>query len=121
MKRDRLLDFAKGILISMLVLHHIVDVGYRMNHIDNNVLLFMNNIQKPLITCYFIPAFFLITGMVSNFSRPFGPFVFSQFKILLLPAIVFTILFHPFYWGGGIIQYIMICWSYLKKVVLSGF
>lgn len=98
--RDRSLDMAKGLLIAMLVFHHIVDVGYRMNRIDNEVLRFMFNIQKPLITCYFMPAFFIISGMVSNFKRPFRPFIYNQFKTLLIPAISFTVIFHPFFWEG---------------------
>ena len=98
--RDRSLDMTKGILISFLVIHHIAEVGFRINQINNEVLSIISQFQKPAITCYFMPAFFIITGMVSDFSRPLGSFIYSQFKSLLLPAITFTILFHPFFYVG---------------------
>mgnify|MGYP004467324217 CR=1 FL=1 len=92
--RDSSLDMAKGILIAMLIFHHIVDVGIRLNNINNNVLSIMEMIQSPLIVCYFMPSFFIITGMCSTFKKQFIPFFIRQIKTLLLPAIVFVFLFH---------------------------
>lgn len=92
-QRDYSLDMAKGILIAMLIFHHINDTR-RMAGIENDLMEYMRLIQSPLIVCYFMPAFFLISGMCSNFNKSFRPFLFNQIKGLLIPAISFIMLFH---------------------------
>lgn len=107
MERNKSLDIAKGILIILLVVHHIVDVGVRINALDNNVLNFVSEIQHPLILCYFMPAFFIISGICSNFDMGFRAFIKKQFKYLILPAISFTsINFFIYFFSGDEVNYI---------------
>lgn len=100
--RDRSIDMAKGILIAMLIFHHIVDVCGQSD-VSNVVISAMRSIQKQMIVCYFMPAFFMITGICSNFNKPFVPFVKNQIKSLLIPAVSFILLFH-IYQGDTIRQ-----------------
>lgn len=100
--RDRSIDMAKGILIAMLIFHHIVDVCGQSD-VSNIVISAMRSIQKQMIVCYFMPAFFMITGICSNFNKPFVPFVKNQIKSLLIPAVSFILLFH-IYQGDTIRQ-----------------
>lgn len=100
--RDRSIDMAKGILIAMLIFHHIVDVCGQSD-VSNVVISAMRSIQKQMIVCYFMPAFFMITGICSNFNKPFVPFVKNQVKSLLIPAVSFILLFH-IYQGDTIRQ-----------------
>lgn len=101
-ERDSSIDMAKGILIAMLIFHHIVDVCGQMN-ISNIVISGMRSIQMQMIVCYFMPAFFMITGICSNFNKPFFSFVKNQVKSLLIPAVSFILLFH-IYQGDTIRQ-----------------
>lgn len=100
--RDSSIDMAKGILIAMLIFHHIVDVCAQLD-VSNIVISAMRSIQKQMIVCYFMPAFFMITGICSNFNKPFFPFVKNQVKSLLIPAVSFILLFH-IYQGDTIRQ-----------------
>ena len=100
--RDSSIDMAKGILIAMLIFHHIVDVCAQLD-VSNIVISAMRSIQKQMIVCYFMPAFFMITGICSNFNKPFVPFVKNQIKSLLIPAVSFILLFH-IYQGDTIRQ-----------------
>ena len=94
-RRDRSIDMAKGILIAMLIFHHIVDVC-RQSEVSNPVISAMHTVQMQLIVCYFMPAFFMITGICSNFDKPFVPFLKNQVKGLLIPAVSFILLFHVY-------------------------
>ena len=94
-ERDHSLDMAKGILIAMLIFHHINDTR-NMVGIENELMDYMRLIQKPLIVCYFMPAFFLISGICSNFNKDFKPFITNQVKGLLIPAVSFIIIIHAF-------------------------
>ena len=42
---------------------------------------------------FFMPAFFIITGLCSNFEKEFKPFFISNVRTILIPAIVFDLLF----------------------------
>ena len=99
-KRDRAIDMTKGILIAMLIFHHIVDVSGQSG-VSDTVLSFMRSVQMQLIVCYFMPTFFMITGICSNFDKPFLPFLKNQIKSLLIPAVSFILLFH-IYQGDSI-------------------
>ncbi len=92
MARNRSIDIAKGILITLLVLHHIVDYSFITYHISNNVLSLIQQVRDPLYLCYFMQCFFVITGYCSNFDTPAKPFLIKQVKSLLLPNIVFMII-----------------------------
>lgn len=91
--RNPSVDIAKGILICFLVLHHIewIEVGTRC--VDNVLLsLFRENVFPSLFVCYFMQAFFMISGYCSNFEKDVKSFVIGQIKILLIPNAVFAVL-----------------------------
>lgn len=94
------IDLAKAILIMMLILHHIEDVGVRVLQIENDTLLTIQKAQAPLILCYFMQAFFVITGACSNFNKNFKAFFIAQAKSLLLPAFVFVLINWTIEGGG---------------------
>ncbi len=97
--RDKSLDMTKGLLIAFLIIHHIIVYASqgRTSEDVNGVIRVLNNIQPMLFSCYFMPAFFLISGMCSNFQKDFKPFIVNQIKYLLIPAISFILLFHIYF------------------------
>lgn len=97
--RDIAIDITKGLLISLLVLHHIIDFGVREYGIKNELLSFGTLVQRPLALCFFMQTFFLITGMCSNFNTDVRTFFFKQVRTLLMPAFAFAFAFHLFAYG----------------------
>lgn len=93
-KRLSYLDVAKGLLILFLLLHHTIDFTFSIKglHITNNFLSYMKEIQRPVMLCFFMQAFFFITGYCSNFSLAFKIFFIKQVKTLLFPAIFLTVI-----------------------------
>lgn len=87
MKKEYLhyIDVAKGILILLVLFHHLPQVMDNYFIYDIEVL---NNIQSKsfLYVSFFMPAFFVITGRCSNFSKPFRHFFWGNVKTLLIPA-----------------------------------
>lgn len=81
-KRIELYDIAKGILISMVVVGHIITMSYPVSAII-----------KTFIYTFHVPAFFIITGMLTKATLvdeyKFIPFVKKKFKSLLLPYLLF--------------------------------
>lgn len=94
-KRLGYVDIAKGVLITYLIIHHIIDFGISNFGLGNNfVLSILRELQRPIMLCYFMQAFFFITGYCSNFDTPFLIFLKKQIKSLLIPALIFTILYY---------------------------
>lgn len=91
-KRDESIDILKGLLIFFLVVHHANDWGYHGLGINCDALQLILIIQRPLILCYFMQAFFLVTGICSNYNKPIKEFLLNQVKQLLIPAIIFSLL-----------------------------
>lgn len=92
--RDLSIDMAKGVLIVMLIAHHIVDIcGTRMTDAGGGTLHVLEVLQYPFILCFFMPAFFVITGMCSNFESDFKTFLIKQFRTLIVPAFVFGLIY----------------------------
>lgn len=88
-------DIAKGVLITYLLIHHIIDFGISNFELgDNYVLTILRELQRPIMLCYFMQAFFFITGYCSNFDNPFTVFLKKQIKSLLIPALIFTVLYY---------------------------
>lgn len=81
-KRIEFYDIAKGILMSMVVLGHIITMNY-----SGSALL------KSFIYTFHVPAFFIITGMLMKVSLTeeckFSFFVKKKFKTLLIPYFLF--------------------------------
>lgn len=86
-------DVEKGILMLMVIFGHCINWN---NEAIKDVDITMLEPIKSLWLSFFMPAFFVITGMCSNFDRKFKDFLLRNFKGLLIPCWIFTIL-NPFY------------------------
>ncbi len=82
--RKPYLDVAKGLLIMMVVFHHQPDAVAAWGICDP-----VNEFLKGTdfwFTPYFMPAFYAISGMCSNFEKPFLNIAWKSFKSLMIPA-----------------------------------
>jgi len=85
-KSERLsyIDIAKGILIMLVVFHHIPHIVKNAGMYDPFCLLLDS--KRYIYTTFFMPAFFLVTGFCSNFDVPFFKFLKKNVKTILIPA-----------------------------------
>ena len=93
-KRIQILDVYKGLLILIVLFHHIsaqID-GIGINECVKQYNLYM----LPTYCAWFMPAFFLTTGFCSNFNKQFLPFLYSNFRTLLWPAITSFAIIYTF-------------------------
>lgn len=90
-KRIPYIDVAKGILIMFVVLLHSSDVTIKegVNNIAFNLNYKLSNFYLP----FFMPAFFVITGLCSSFNKPFKLFLWSNFRSIVFPVIVVMVPF----------------------------
>lgn len=86
-------DVMKGVLICLVMFSHINYETLNVSHIENPTFRFLSNNQW-VFTCFFMPAFFLVTGICSNFNKPFKPFLINNAKALLVPGIAFDLLLY---------------------------
>jgi len=96
-ERIHYIDVAKGILIMLVVFDHIPDMFFVRLGGANNSIRMINEMQW-VYKCFFMPAFFILTGYCSSFNAPFKPFIIKNFKSLVIPGIViglFDCLFNP--------------------------
>lgn len=96
-ERLHYIDAAKGLLILMVAYGHVYytichNYGYNNIHMTT-----INNISNAWIAFY-MPAFFVITGMCSNFNKDIKPFVCSLIKTILLPAFTLALIIHAIEW-----------------------
>lgn len=82
--RYNYIDVIKGILILIVILHHIIGLM-------NNYGYIIVNLEK-LYVPFFMPAFFVVTGFCSNFNKPKDIFLKTEIKRLLIPAVVFFVI-----------------------------
>ena len=94
MSRISYIDIARGILVSLIVLHHLIGTSMNLVKVPNDFLNMLSELQMPLFVGYFIQTFFVISGFCTNFSIQWKEFLTKQVKTLLVPNIVFTILIH---------------------------
>lgn len=89
-ERIRYFDIAKGILIILLVFAHFRSAVIRMPYESPyfEYVYGWNNI----FTCFYMPAFFVISGYCSNFKKTAKFFISSLLKSLLLPIITLSLL-----------------------------
>lgn len=90
-ERDNSIDITKGLLISSVVLHHYLLYSHSIMGIPNNVIDFLYDYQKVFL-CFFMPGFFFVTGLVSNFEKPLKIFLANNFKSLIIPSFFFTLI-----------------------------
>ena len=88
--RDTSLDVMKGLLITMVVLNHVS--GVARNCGISNETFDVIHVSRKLYIPFFMPAFFVVTGMCSNFLKPFKEFLVTNFKSLIIPAIIITLI-----------------------------
>lgn len=84
------LDVAKGILIILLVFAHFESAINRLPYVSPYFTLVYG--WNNIFTCFYMPAFFIISGFCSNFNKPFGKFILSIIKTLFLPLVAFTLI-----------------------------
>lgn len=89
-ERIRWIDSAKGILIILLIIHHIARMisnerGYGLSNV-----LFLNadEFNFKTFVSFFMPSFFIISGMCTNFDKDFKSFLHSTALTLILPAAI---------------------------------
>ena len=90
MAKERLLyiDVAKGILILFLLMGHAL-LFIKNEGIDDSFINGFQHARLYIWTPYYMPAFFVITGFCSNFNKPFPTFIWQNFKMLKIPAMIF--------------------------------
>lgn len=90
-KRVPYYDIAKAILIIFVVIHHFLWYSHSLLNFNNPTCDFLFKYQGVFL-CFFMPGFFFVTGVCSNFNKPFKVFILNNFKTLIVPSIIFTIL-----------------------------
>ena len=84
-ERLKYIDIAKGILIFLVIIHHLPQLAIEYG-ISNDFLLLLDAFSDYYVA-FFMPAFFIITGICTNFTKlSFGKFVQHQFATIMLPA-----------------------------------
>ena len=91
-KRIPYFDVAKGVLICLVIISHIYLETLTVAKIPNSTFAWMRSWQWIHVS-FFMPAFFIITGLCSNFEKEFKPFFISNVRTILIPAIVFDLFF----------------------------
>lgn len=92
MSNSRLLyiDVAKGVLISIVIFHHI---SFQANLAGiHNGCIQWNFTFLPFYASWFMPAFFIITGICSNFNRPVKSFLINNAATLIWPMVAFYVI-----------------------------
>lgn len=92
--RFKYFDIAKGILIVIVIIHHLPAVASQI-YLKNLVFEEFDSMDF-LYRGFFMPAFFFITGCCSNFEKQFNSFFISNIKGLLVPAVTMGIICQVF-------------------------
>ena len=85
-------DVMKGILICLVILSHINLIIFCQARLPNETVRTLM-IHQWWYVAFYMPAFFFVTGVCSNFQKPFLPFLRKNFLTILLPAFTFSLLF----------------------------
>lgn len=84
-ERLKYIDVAKGILIFLVIIHHLPQLA-KEHGISNEFLLLLDTFSDYYVA-FFMPAFFIITGICTNFTKlGLVKFVQHQFATIMLPA-----------------------------------
>lgn len=78
------IDVAKGLLISLMVWGHILNIATYQPEANNFVK--DANMLETLYKSFYMCAFFVITGFCSNFNKQFTTFTKDNLKTIVLPA-----------------------------------
>lgn len=104
-ERENWIDVTKGILILLVVLGHIPFIA-KMEGVKFQPIDIMGE-YYGLYGCFYMAAFFVLTGICSNFDTNYKIFLWRNTKSLLIPSItlvVFSILITRLLWGGHSLQ-----------------
>lgn len=75
----------------MVVFVHLPQIGISLLSIDSFYLDYLD-FHNYLFGCFYMPAFFYLTGFCSNYSIGFKSFFIKNIKSILIPAIAFSII-----------------------------
>lgn len=89
-ERVRYFDVSKGILILLLIIHHLGVATSKMGMQSRYDYLI--SCWQPIFTVFFMSCFFIISGYCSNFNRDCKEFLGKTLSQLIVPYIVFTII-----------------------------
>lgn len=107
-KKERIhyMDIAKGILICLVIIHHVPQLAKNYIELDGHFWWDVKSLNL-YYAGYFMQTFFVITGFCSNFEHDFKSFFTQNFKSVLVPGILLPLLisciicgfrleFHPY-------------------------
>lgn len=94
------IDVIKGILILIVIMHHVPDVTSDLQLFDSVKWLYDTQF---IYTGFFMTTFFVLSGMVTNFKKDFNDFILSGIKGLVFPTITASVIFNLSYlhWNGS--------------------
>lgn len=121
-KKDRThhIDVAKGILIFLVVWGHLD--YFAETFIGSNAFAY-KGVTNFAFLPYYMPAFFVLTGMCSNFDVPLKSFVIKNFKSLMIPNIllgVFVSRWLRLFCGNGLRWDTFVQGGDLEKIFVVG-
>lgn len=90
-ERVSYIDVAKGLLIVLVILHHLPQYALRILSIENDFLVSADDVSK-YYAGFFMQAFFFISGYCSNFDIEFKPFLLKNIRTILAPMLFFHIM-----------------------------
>lgn len=124
-QRFQYIDVAKGLLIILVVFHHIPIVIERLGVEDDVFSCFHNN--EFVYTPFFMAAFFSITGFISGskhyHQRGVRETILRSLKGIILPGFTLGIinqLIMAIFYGGVMVDYLRIPFSAIKQLLLYG-
>lgn len=86
-KRVRWVDIAKGLLMVIVVISHMDEA----TNIDDTVAHVLNSFES-IYNSFFMGAFFVITGLCTNFYKPWKEYMKGCFKSLIIPGFFLLLL-----------------------------
>lgn len=87
-KRLHFIDIVKGILITLLMFGHFSTNFYGLG-LKSSALGTITSWHDWFLVFY-MQGFFLVTGYCTNFTKSFKPYLLSNIKTLVIPALLFT-------------------------------
>lgn len=86
-KRVHWVDIAKGLLMIIVVMSHMDEA----TSVDDSVGHALNS-SEQIYNSFFMAAFFVITGLCSNFYKPWKEYIKSNFHSLIVPGFCLLLL-----------------------------
>ena len=83
------IDVCKGILIIIVVLHHVFGLMRQYEYLPKET-----DYLEKLYVPFFMAAFFVVTGFCSNYNKDFKSFLMQNVKTLLVPSVIFYFIIH---------------------------